>query len=63
MSPYYRYWGVSSHSPENYRYCLNRDALSFNDDYNVLIELLNYLAKDYSKHYSSDYRTIGHSQY
>ncbi|WP_442959561.1 hypothetical protein [Providencia sp. PROV254] len=29
----------------------------------MLIELLNYLAKDYSKHYSSDYRTIGHSQY
>ncbi|MGQ7952123.1 hypothetical protein [Providencia huashanensis] len=42
---------------------MNRDALSFTDDYNMVMERLNYLAKDYSKHYSSYYRTIGHSQY
>nr|WP_272572555.1 inovirus Gp2 family protein [Providencia sp. PROV258] len=55
--------GVLVHYPENCRYCLKREALSFTNDYNVVIERLNYLAKDYSKHYSSDYRTIGHSQY
>ncbi|HFT0296394.1 inovirus-type Gp2 protein [Providencia rettgeri] len=51
------------HYSENYRYCLNREALSFSDDYNTVIERLNYLAKEYSKHYSSNYRTIGYSQY
>ncbi|HAU5736068.1 TPA: hypothetical protein JD360_15675 [Providencia stuartii] len=29
----------------------------------MVMERLNYLAKDYSKHYGSYYRTIGHSQY
>ncbi|HEM7146349.1 TPA: inovirus Gp2 family protein [Providencia stuartii] len=55
--------GPLVHYPENYRYCLNREALSFSDDYNTVIERLNYLAKEYSKHYSSNYRTIGYSQY
>lgn len=55
--------GPLVHYPENCRYCLNREALSFTEDYNAVMERLNYLAKDYSKHYSSDYRTIGHSQY
>lgn len=55
--------GPLVHYPENCRYCLNREALSFSDDYNTVIERLNYLAKEYSKHYSSNYRTIGYSQY
>ncbi|WIE10266.1 YagK/YfjJ domain-containing protein [Providencia rettgeri] len=28
------------HYPENCRYCLNREALSFSDDYNTVIERL-----------------------
>ncbi|EDU57510.1 MULTISPECIES: inovirus Gp2 family protein [Providencia] len=55
--------GPLVHYPENCRYCLNQEALSFSDDYNTVIERLNYLAKEYSKHYSSNYRTIGYSQY
>ncbi|MEY0214559.1 inovirus-type Gp2 protein [Providencia rettgeri] len=51
------------HYSENYRYCLNKEASSFTDDYNVVPGQLNYLAKEYSKHYSSNYRTIGYSQY
>lgn len=54
--------GALVHYPENCRYCLNREALSFNEEYNAVFNRLNYLAKDYSKHYSSDYRTIGRSQ-
>ncbi|MDD9340671.1 MAG: inovirus Gp2 family protein [Providencia heimbachae] len=55
--------GPLVHYPENCRYCLNREALSFTDDYNVVMGRLNYLAKEYSKHYSADHHSIGHSQY
>ncbi|WP_272571395.1 inovirus Gp2 family protein [Providencia sp. PROV254] len=47
--------------PIHGKYCLDQNSSSFEADYAVLMERLNYLAKDYSKHYSASSRSIGYS--
>ncbi|EPL6453480.1 inovirus Gp2 family protein [Providencia rettgeri] len=54
--------GPLVHYPDNGRYCLNRQSSDFKTEYDKLIERANYLAKEYSKQYSSHYRSFSCSQ-
>lgn len=47
--------------PVHGKYCLDQNSSKFEADYAVLMQRLNYLAKDYSKHYSANSRSIGYS--
>ncbi|MGJ3348244.1 inovirus Gp2 family protein [Morganella sp. Je.2.23] len=55
--------GTLVHYPKNARYCINKHAYTFKADYDSLIARADYLAKEYSKQYSSRYRSFGSSQY
>ena len=55
--------GPLVHYPENCRYCLNQNSLTFELDRAMLMERLSYLAKEHSKHYDASSRSIGYSQY
>lgn len=55
--------GTLVHYPKNARYCINKHASTFKADYDSLIARADYLAKEYSKQYSSRYRSFGSSQY
>ncbi len=47
--------------PIHGKYCLDQNSSTFKADYTVLMQRLNYLAKDYSKHYNASSRSIGYS--
>lgn len=47
--------------PVHGKYCLDQNSSTFEADYMVLMQRLNYLAKDCSKHYSASSRSIGYS--
>ncbi len=47
--------------PDNGVYWLNQESPTFEADYAVLVQRMNYLAKDYSKHYNTSSRSIGYS--
>ena len=47
--------------PDNCAYWVNQGSPTFEADYAALVQRMNYLAKDYSKHYNASSRSIGYS--
>ncbi|MDN0007125.1 inovirus-type Gp2 protein [Providencia stuartii] len=48
--------------PDNGVYWLNQESPTFEADYAALVQRMNYLAKEHSKHYNESSRSIGYSQ-
>lgn len=53
--------GALVHYPNNGKYCLNQNSLTFEADRAMLMNRLSYLAKEHSKHYNANSRSIGYS--
>lgn len=47
---------------DNGVYWLNQGSPTFEADYAALVQRMNYLAKEHSKHYHASSRSIGYSQ-
>ncbi|MEY0014477.1 inovirus Gp2 family protein [Providencia rettgeri] len=53
--------GALVHYPSNGKYCLSQNSLTFEADRAMLMNRLSYLAKEHSKHYNANSRSIGYS--